>query len=211
MRHWIWRQSRKVEKAAEKPSEHFDPTRSRPSRHDRAVLMWRSTWHVLSTGALWHGRAGASAAKAAPSLRRRAHSAASARFLATLAKPSATTTAVAEPALEEVEEEFQNDDVGAAGRKGSRGPTPAIRQYLAIKHNYPYHILMFRLGDFYEMFFEDAMRYVLVPRTRHTNCWLTLRHHQCGVCAQHRSHKARICGKRDPDGRHPGSRRRDVH
>jgi DNA mismatch repair protein MutS len=34
--------------------------------------------------------------------------------------------------------------------------TPMIKQYLKIKRQYPDTILFFRLGDFYEMFFEDA-------------------------------------------------------
>ncbi|MFH0799967.1 MAG: DNA mismatch repair protein MutS [Pseudomonadota bacterium] len=34
--------------------------------------------------------------------------------------------------------------------------TPMLRQYLRIKAEHPDAILMFRLGDFYEMFFEDA-------------------------------------------------------
>ncbi|MEW6376619.1 MAG: DNA mismatch repair protein MutS [Thermodesulfobacteriota bacterium] len=34
--------------------------------------------------------------------------------------------------------------------------TPMINQYLQIKSQYPDAILFFRLGDFYEMFFEDA-------------------------------------------------------
>ncbi len=34
--------------------------------------------------------------------------------------------------------------------------TPAMRQYLEIKRQYPDAILFFRMGDFYEMFFEDA-------------------------------------------------------
>ncbi len=34
--------------------------------------------------------------------------------------------------------------------------TPMFRQYLEIKSKYPDCILFFRLGDFYEMFFEDA-------------------------------------------------------
>ena len=35
--------------------------------------------------------------------------------------------------------------------------TPMIQQYLDIKQNYKETILFFRLGDFYEMFFEDAV------------------------------------------------------
>ncbi|MBN1538584.1 MAG: DNA mismatch repair protein MutS [Candidatus Thermoplasmatota archaeon] len=34
--------------------------------------------------------------------------------------------------------------------------TPLMRQYLSIKKQYPDMILFFRMGDFYEMFFEDA-------------------------------------------------------
>ena len=34
--------------------------------------------------------------------------------------------------------------------------TPMFRQYLGIKGHYPDTILFFRMGDFYEMFFEDA-------------------------------------------------------
>src|SRR4030042_5530995 len=35
--------------------------------------------------------------------------------------------------------------------------TPVIKQYLQIKHRHPDAILFFRMGDFYEMFFEDAL------------------------------------------------------
>jgi DNA mismatch repair protein MutS len=35
--------------------------------------------------------------------------------------------------------------------------TPMMKQYLEIKEKYPDIILFFRLGDFYEMFFEDAV------------------------------------------------------
>ena len=34
--------------------------------------------------------------------------------------------------------------------------TPMMQQYLATKKQYPDAILFFRLGDFYEMFFDDA-------------------------------------------------------
>ena len=34
--------------------------------------------------------------------------------------------------------------------------TPMFQQYLSIKREYPDAILMYRMGDFYEMFFEDA-------------------------------------------------------
>ncbi|HNY28143.1 MAG TPA: hypothetical protein PKH31_12260, partial [Candidatus Sumerlaeota bacterium] len=34
--------------------------------------------------------------------------------------------------------------------------TPLLRQYNAIKAQYPHYVLMIRMGDFYEMFGEDA-------------------------------------------------------
>ena len=36
--------------------------------------------------------------------------------------------------------------------------TPMMRQYLEVKSRHPDAILFFRLGDFYEMFFDDALR-----------------------------------------------------
>ena len=35
--------------------------------------------------------------------------------------------------------------------------TPLMRQYQSIKKRYPHALLLFRLGDFYELFYEDAM------------------------------------------------------
>src|SRR5437764_10037381 len=35
--------------------------------------------------------------------------------------------------------------------------TPLMRQYAAIKKEHPQTLLFFRLGDFYELFFEDAI------------------------------------------------------
>ncbi len=35
--------------------------------------------------------------------------------------------------------------------------TPMLRQYRTIKAQHPDAILMFRLGDFYEMFYDDAL------------------------------------------------------
>src|SRR5258705_12656132 len=39
----------------------------------------------------------------------------------------------------------------------SEPSTPLMRQYAAIKKEHPSALLFFRLGDFYEMFFEDAV------------------------------------------------------
>lgn len=61
--------------------------------------------------------------------------------------------------------------------------TPMMRQYLEIKENYKDCILFYRLGDFYEMFFEDAkiasreLELVLTGR----DCGLEERAPMCGI------------------------------
>ena len=42
--------------------------------------------------------------------------------------------------------------------------TPMMEQYYHVKKQYPGILLMFRMGDFYEMFFEDARE---AARPRH--------------------------------------------
>lgn len=36
--------------------------------------------------------------------------------------------------------------------------TPMMQQYLRIKTDYPDMLLFYRMGDFYELFFDDAKR-----------------------------------------------------
>ena len=63
------------------------------------------------------------------------------------------------------------------------GYTPMMLQYFEVKKNYKDYILMYRLGDFYEMFFEDAytasreLELTLTGR----NCGLDERAPMCGV------------------------------
>ncbi|MCC7069125.1 MAG: hypothetical protein IT523_11845, partial [Burkholderiales bacterium] len=38
------------------------------------------------------------------------------------------------------------------------GHTPMMQQYLALKSEHPDHLLLYRMGDFYELFYEDARR-----------------------------------------------------
>ncbi|MDR2781749.1 MAG: DNA mismatch repair protein MutS [Holosporaceae bacterium] len=53
--------------------------------------------------------------------------------------------------------------------------TPAMSQYLTVKSQYPNCLLMFRMGDFYEMFFDDAktassiLNIALTHRGKHMN------------------------------------------
>ena len=46
--------------------------------------------------------------------------------------------------------------MASRGLDTSQAATPMLRQYLSIKADHQDAILFFRLGDFYEMFFEDA-------------------------------------------------------
>ncbi|MCT4632757.1 MAG: DNA mismatch repair protein MutS [Firmicutes bacterium] len=60
--------------------------------------------------------------------------------------------------------------------------TPMMKQYFEIKDNYKDYILFFRLGDFYEMFFDDAV-------TASRELELTLTGRNCGL-----EEKAPLCG-----------------
>ncbi len=48
-------------------------------------------------------------------------------------------------------------DSSKANTSPSDGNTPAMRQYHAFKKQHPQCVLFFRMGDFYEMFFDDAL------------------------------------------------------
>ena len=48
--------------------------------------------------------------------------------------------------------------MGARGTARKKDHTPVMRQFLAAKAQHPDAIVFFRLGDFYEMFYEDAER-----------------------------------------------------
>jgi DNA mismatch repair protein MutS len=58
----------------------------------------------------------------------------------------------------------------------SEPSTPLMRQYAAIKKEHPNALLFFRLGDFYELFFEDA-----VVAARELQITLTSRNKEKGV------------------------------
>ena len=55
--------------------------------------------------------------------------------------------------------------------------TPMVQQYLAVKEQHPNDLLFFRLGDFYEMFFEDA-----ITASRELNITLTKRQEGMPMC-----------------------------
>src|SRR5580692_1072949 len=53
--------------------------------------------------------------------------------------------------------------------------TPLMRQYQAIKKQYPHALVLFRLGDFYELFYEDA-----IAASRELQITLTSRNRERG-------------------------------
>ena len=62
------------------------------------------------------------------------------------------------------------------------GLSPMMQQYLQIHDEYPDCLLLFRLGDFYELFFEDA-------KTASRELELTLTGRDCGL-----EERAPMCG-----------------
>ncbi len=49
-------------------------------------------------------------------------------------------------------------DMNDSNASKGAGHTPLMRQYLAIKAEHPDILLLFRMGDFYELFYDDARR-----------------------------------------------------
>ena len=49
-------------------------------------------------------------------------------------------------------------EINAAALKNSATEklTPMMQQYMSIKADYPTMLVFYRMGDFYELFFEDA-------------------------------------------------------
>lgn len=60
--------------------------------------------------------------------------------------------------------------------------SPMMQQYQEIKAGYPDYILFYRIGDFYEMFFDDAL-------TASRELELTLTGRDCGL-----EERAPMCG-----------------
>ena len=57
----------------------------------------------------------------------------------------------------------------------SEASTPLMQQYNAVKARYPHALLLFRLGDFYELFYEDA-----ISASRELQITLTSRNREKG-------------------------------
>src|SRR5471030_3462459 len=73
--------------------------------------------------------------------------------------------------------------VGEAGAETAARPSPMMEQYIEIKAANPDCLLFYRMGDFYELFFEDAeiasrtLGIVLTKRGKHQGMDIPM----CGV------------------------------
>src|SRR5262249_11009605 len=100
--------------------------------------------------------------------------------------------------------------------------TPMLREYEDIKRQHPGALLFFRLGDFYELFFEDA-----VTGARELEITLTARHKEkgnpvpmCGVPYHaasgyiakliRKGYRVAICEQTEAPGKHTKLERREV-
>jgi len=100
--------------------------------------------------------------------------------------------------------------------------TPMMKQYYGIKENYKDYILFYRLGDFYEMFFDDAVlasRELEITLTAR-NCGLEEKAPLCGIPYHaadnyiaklvERGHKVAICEQVEDPKASKGLVKRDV-
>ena len=95
--------------------------------------------------------------------------------------------------------------------------TPMMRQYRDLKRRYPDHVLLFRLGDFYETFFEDAelaARLLQITLTARQGAPMAgIPHHASdGYIARlvHAGQKIAVCEQLEAPGRDKKLLRRDV-
>ena len=61
--------------------------------------------------------------------------------------------------------------------------TPLMKQYLEVKNQYSDCVILYRVGDFYEMFFDDAIKVSKVLELTLTgkDCGLSERAPMCGI------------------------------
>src|SRR6202021_1939158 len=80
-------------------------------------------------------------------------------------------------------EQSEGDSAAALRAAEAKGPTPMMAQYLEIKAANPDCLLFYRMGDFYELFFQDAeiasraLGIVLTKRGKHEGADIRM----CGV------------------------------
>ena len=92
----------------------------------------------------------------------------------------------------------KNSKVSNNKASSQNAATPMMEQYLAIKRDYPDIFLFYRMGDFYELFFEDAVNaasildIALTKRGKHLGSDIPM----CGVPVQsHETYLNRLIKK----------------
>jgi len=100
---------------------------------------------------------------------------------------------------------------------GAGAATPMMQQYRELKRRYPDHLLLFRLGDFYELFAEDAelgARLLSITLTARQSVPMAgIPHHAAeGYIARlvQAGQKIAICEQLEPPGKGKKLLRRDV-
>ncbi|NEX13183.1 MAG: DNA mismatch repair protein MutS [Prosthecochloris sp.] len=105
-------------------------------------------------------------------------------------------------------------------KKGS--DTPMMRQYLEVKERYPEYLLLFRVGDFYESFYEDArkvseaLNIVLTRRSNGASADIPMAgfpHHACeGYIARlvKKGFKVTVCDQVEDPSQAKGLVRREI-
>ena len=105
---------------------------------------------------------------------------------------------------------------------GTDNLTPMMKQYQEIKNRKPDHILFYRLGDFYEMFFDDAvigsrvLNITLTSRGKHLGTEIPLAgfpHHQIDNYLSKMikaGHKVAVCDQTEDPKKAKGIVKRDI-
>jgi len=71
--------------------------------------------------------------------------------------PTKNPSALPGPSPDKAEKDSEKSPGKGKGRKGKAAVTPMMEQYLQIKQAHPGSLLFYRMGDFYELFFDDAV------------------------------------------------------
>ncbi len=110
----------------------------------------------------------------------------------------------------------------AARSKKSGRETPMMRQYLEVKERYPEYLLLFRVGDFYESFYDDArkvseaLNIVLTRRSNGAAAEIPMAgfpHHACeGYIARlvKKGYKVTVCDQVEDPSQAKGLVKREI-
>ena len=110
----------------------------------------------------------------------------------------------------------------AAQKKQGKSETPMMRQYLEVKERYPEYLLLFRVGDFYESFYDDARKVseaLNIVLTRRSNGaapdipMAGFPHHACeGYIARlvKKGYKVTVCDQVEDPSQAKGLVKRDI-